>query len=97
MHDSADVRHVICDIRDDGIEVTEPKTGRVFKIVERAQPAAQAARADEETVSSAALPPKREQRAPMIAAKPMLTSAAPSRSSPAMSPPWRRAVEQIAA
>lgn len=34
LGDTADVHNVLCDIREDGIEVTEPTSGRVFRIRE---------------------------------------------------------------
>lgn len=34
LGDTADVRNIMCDIREDGIHVTEPNSGRVFRIKE---------------------------------------------------------------
>ncbi|MBC7792285.1 MAG: GAF domain-containing protein [Clostridia bacterium] len=34
LGDETDIKHVMCDIREDGIAVTEPKSGRVFRIRE---------------------------------------------------------------
>lgn len=95
LGDGADVRNVMCDIKEDCIDVTEPNTGRVFRIRELAEEAAAPAApvpdpAVAAPVAAAQPPPPAVHAAPPPAVKPAPIVPRPAEASapkPAMPAP----------
>lgn len=83
LGDSADVRHVMCDIHETGVSVTEPKSGRVFQIREGVDAAAGYA-AVTPPVSARAVQPA---PAPVPPPAPVVPAPAPVAAAPVAAPP----------
>jgi len=88
LGDPTNIKNVLCDITDSGIEVTDPNSGRVFRIQEKESGAA-AAQAEPEAGAPQSAPPK--------AAPPPAAKAAPPPAAKAAPPPAAKAAPPKAA
>ncbi len=77
LGDAADVRNIMCDIHETGIDVTDPQSGRVFRITELPE---------EDAPAATAPPPAAGAPPPPVAAGPP-PAAAPPVAAPAVAAP----------